>query len=149
MLTLLGGLPALESRSRKFTTALYGSSLPPSVLDAVANNITVLRSHTCFWIEDGNFYGWEGARDHVGCGLGNVNHVWNYAQTLAFLFPELENSMRRVEFLEELGEDGSLPFRSRQSLGEPRWQMVPAADGHLGAIVRVCRECGRRAITPS
>lgn len=137
---LTGDLPQLESDSRAFTRALYQSSLAASVLEAVADNITVLRSHTCFWLEDGNFYGWEGVRDHVGCGLGNVNHVWNYAQTIAFLFPELEMTMRNLEFRTEIGDDGSLPFRSRQSLDGERWQMVPAADGQLGAIIRVCRE---------
>ncbi|MFC0531389.1 GH116 family glycosyl-hydrolase [Phytohabitans kaempferiae] len=133
-------LPTLEARSRHFTEALYGSTLPDEVIEAVANNITVVRSHTCFWTEDGNFYGWEGIRDHVGCGKGNVNHVWNYAQTIAYLFPALERTMRRIEFQGELDADGALPFRSLQSLGEAKWQMVPAADGQLGAIVRVFRE---------
>jgi non-lysosomal glucosylceramidase len=137
---LLAQLPQLERTSRTFTSALYGSSLPAPILEAAADNITVLRSPTCFWLEDGNFYGWEGIRDYVGCGLGNVNHVWNYAQTVAFLFPELEKTMREIEFGLEIGADGALPFRSRQTLDEPRWQMVPAADGQLGAIVRVCRE---------
>lgn len=137
---LVRDLPTLESKSRAFTHALYGSSLPAPMLEAVADNITVLRSHTCFWLEDGNFYGWEGVRNYVGCGLGNVNHVWNYAQTVAFLFPELEKTMRNLEFRTEIGDDGSLPFRSRQSLDGERWQMVPAADGQLGAIIRVCRE---------
>jgi uncharacterized protein (DUF608 family) len=137
---LVAQLPGLERNSRAFTSALYESSLPEPLLDAAAANITVLRSPTCFWLEDGNFYGWEGIRDDVGCGLGNVNHVWNYAQTVAFLFPELEQTMRSIEFDLEIGPDGALPFRSRQTLDEPRWEMVPAADGQLGAIVRVCRE---------
>ncbi len=140
MESLLARLPELEARSRRFTQALYSSSLPAPLLEAVADNITVLRSHTCFWLEDGNLYGWEGIRDNVGCGLGNVTHVWNYAQTLAHMFPKLEQTMRRLEFEVEIGDDGAIPFRARQSLGEPRWEMVPAADGQLGAIVRVCRE---------
>ena len=48
--------------------------------------------------------------------------------------------MRRIEFQIELGDDGELPFRSRYTLDEPRWGMVPAADGQLGSIIRVCRE---------
>jgi non-lysosomal glucosylceramidase len=137
---LLTQLPQLEPASRAFTAALYGSSLPAPIIEAAADNITVLRSSTCFWLEDGNFYGWEGVRDKIGCGLGNVNHVWNYAQTVAFLFPELEKTMRSIEFDLEIGPDGALPFRSRQTLDESRWEMVPAADGQLGAIIRVCRE---------
>jgi uncharacterized protein (DUF608 family) len=138
--TLTDRLPELERDSRRFTDALYSSTLPAPVLEAIADNITVIRSPTCFWLEDGNFYGWEGIRDYVGCGLGNVNHVWNYAQTLAYLFPQLEQTMRRIEFEIELGDEGDLPFRSRQTLDEPRWGMVPAADGQLGSIIRVCRE---------
>lgn len=137
---LTGRLPDLDRRSRTFTAALYDSTVPDVVLEAVATNLTVIRSHTCFWLEDGNFYGWEGIRDHVGCGTGNVNHVWNYAQGVAFLFPRLEQSMREVEFLVEMDEEGAIPFRSRQTLGEERWKMVPAADGQLGSIVRACRE---------
>lgn len=137
---LVGDLASLEHRSRMFTDALYGSTIPAEVIEAVASNITVMRSHTCFWTEDGGFFGWEGVRDHVGCGLGNVNHVWNYAQTIAYLFPRLERRMREIEFLIEQDPDGCMPFRSRKSLGEPRWQMVPAADGQLGAIVRAHRE---------
>jgi uncharacterized protein (DUF608 family) len=145
---LLEELPELERASRNFTAALYSSSLPAPILEAAADNITVLRSPTCFWLEDGNFYGWEGVRDYVGCGLGNVNHVWNYAQTAAFLFPELEKTMRSIEFEREIGPDGAVPFRSRQTLGEPRWEMVPAADGQLGAIIRVCREWRLTGDTP-
>jgi uncharacterized protein (DUF608 family) len=137
---LAGDLHGLEARSKTFADALYATSAPPELIDAVASNITVIRSHTCFWTEDGGFFGWEGIRDHVGCGLGNVNHVWNYAQTLAYLFPRLERTMREIEFLIEQDPDGCMPYRSRKSLGEPRWQMVPAADGQLGAIVRAHRE---------
>jgi len=137
---LVGRLDSLDQRSRAFSEILYDSSIPDVMIEAVATNITVIRSHTCFWLEDGNFYGWEGIRNEVGCGLGNVNHVWNYAQGVAFLFPRLEQTMRRLEFQVEVGEDGSVPFRSRQSLGEERWRMVPAADGQLGAIIRGCRE---------
>jgi uncharacterized protein (DUF608 family) len=137
---LVRDLPTLELRSRAFTAALYSTTAPAEVIEAIASNITVIRSHTCFWTEDGGFFGWEGIRDHVGCGLGNVNHVWNYAQTIAYLFPRLERRMRQIEFLIEMDPDGCMPFRSRKSLGEPRWQMVPAADGQLGAIVRTHRE---------
>ena len=94
---LTGRLSELDSRSSAFTEALYSSSLPDVALEAVAANITVVRSHTCFWLEDGNFYGWEGIRDYVGCGLGTVNHVWNYAQGVAFLFPALERTIMRGE----------------------------------------------------
>lgn len=137
---LAGNLANLEKNSRNFHRALFSSTLPSYVIDAVASNITVIRSPCCFRIEDGTFLGWEGIRDYVGCGQGNVNHVWNYAQTVAFLFPELEQSMRTVEFNLETGNDGAMPFRARQVLGQDKWRMIPAADGQLGSIVRLYRE---------
>ena len=137
---LAAELPRLESVSRDFRRALFTTSVPPAVIDALAANITVVRSPTCFRIEDGSFLGWEGIRDRIGCGQGNVNHVWNYAQTVAFLFPELERSMREIEFGSEMRSDGAMPFRARRVLGDTEWDMVPAADGQLGAIVRLCRE---------
>lgn len=133
-------LPRLEQHSRDFQKALFSSSLPTYVIDAVASNITVLRSTTCFRIADGTFLGWEGSFDKRGCCEGSCTHVWNYAQTLAFLFPELERSMRRVEFLLETDDSGKMSFRTNRVFGGPRWEMLPAVDGQLGTIIRLCRE---------
>ncbi len=137
---VIENLERLETDTRHFHRALFSSSYPHFVIDALASNIASIRSHVCFRIENGNFLGWEGIRDYVGCGQGNVNHVWNYAQTCAFLFPELEQTMRRVEFNTEVDETGAMTFRSRNVLGDEPWQMVPAADGQLGSIVRLYRE---------
>ncbi|TCT33067.1 GH116 family glycosyl-hydrolase [Martelella mediterranea] len=133
-------LARLEGQSRLFEEALYSTDLPSYAVDAVAANIASMRSHCAFRIETGEFLGWEGIRDYVGCGQGNVNHVWNYVQTVAFLFPELEQSMRRVEFNHETDENGMMPFRARTILGQDRWEMIPAADGQMGSILRVWRE---------
>lgn len=130
----------LEKASRGFHRALFGSTLPWYVLDAAASNITVIRSCTCFRIEDGTYFGWEGCFDSAGCCEGNCTHVWNYAQTLAFLFPELEQSMRRTEFAVETDDDGNMAFRAMQTLGQKRWAFLPAADGQLGTIVRLYRD---------
>lgn len=130
----------LEGYSRKFANAFYQTTLPGYVLEAVADNITVLRSPTCFRIEGGNLLGWEGTENELGCGGGNCTHVWNYAQTLAYLFPELEQKMRKIEFVDEIQKDGYMPFRTYQSLGLPIWKMTPSADGQLGAVIRLYRE---------
>jgi len=137
---VVDNMERLEKCSLDFQEALYGSTLPSYVIDAVACNITSMKSNCCFRTEDGNFFGWEGIRNHVGCGQGNVNHVWNYAQTVAFLFPELEQRMREIEFSLETNENGEMPFRARQILGQDRWKMIPACDGQLGSIIRVYRE---------
>ncbi|MBT5641609.1 hypothetical protein HOJ44_00690, partial [Candidatus Bathyarchaeota archaeon] len=132
----------LEKFSRKFSKTLYESTLPSYVLDAVASNITVLRSNTCFWLEDGSFFGYEGCFDDAGCCSGNCTHVWNYAQTLAFLFPSLERSMRETEFLHETDEDGKMSFRAFNAFPGPiSWDVVEAAsDGQCGSVMRLYRE---------
>lgn len=133
-------LPRLEGLSLAFHKALFDSSLPREVLDAASANITVLRSTTCFRIEDGSFFGWEGCFDGSGCCDGSCTHVWNYAQTLAHLFPRLEQSMRRNEFLRETTDEGHMNFRSRVLLQDEPWTMPPAIDGQCGSIVRLVRE---------
>lgn len=133
-------LPRLEGLSLDFHRAFFGSSLPREVLDAASANITALRSTTCFRIGDGSFFGWEGCFDASGCCDGSCTHVWNYAQTVAHLFPKLEQSMREDEFLLETGEDGAMNFRSRIALQDEPWTMPPAIDGQCGSIVRLVRE---------
>jgi uncharacterized protein (DUF608 family) len=138
----------LERKSRDFTRALYESALPPYVIEALVNGIVVLRSPTCFRIEDGTLLGYEGCFDTKGCCPGSCTHVWNYAQTVAFLFPELEQSMRRVEFLRETDKEGRMNFRTIKAFGvnktwksEELWgKLPPAADGQLGTIVRLYRD---------
>lgn len=131
----------LEKGSRDFADAMFHrTTLPYYVIDALTANITNLRSHLCFWLEDGTFAGFEGIRDDIGCGYGSVPHVWNYEQTVAFLFPQLEQTMRRVEFLRETDETGCMSTRMFSVFGQERYAMVPACDGQLGSIVRVYRD---------
>lgn len=131
---------SLEASSRAFADALYGSTFNDDVVEALVSGIAALRSTTCFRLESGTFLGWEGSFDHDGSCEGTCTHVWNYAQTVAFLFPELEVSAREVEFLLETDDDGAMAFRTRQVFGAPKWDMIPAADGQLGCIVRLYRE---------
>jgi uncharacterized protein (DUF608 family) len=137
---LRAGLGMLEGQTRAFTQALYGSTLPGCVTETLANNLTIVRSTTCFHLSDGTFLAWEGCFDHAGCCEGNCTHVWNYAQTVAFLFPELEHSMRRTEFLLETGEDGNMAFRTRRVFNDLKWDMLPAADGQMGCVLRLYRD---------
>lgn len=137
---LMKNLTRLEGVSRTFADALYGSTLPESVIESAAYSISVLRSNTCFLGPDGAFYGWEGCHKKAGSCPGNCTHVWNYAQTVAYLFPSLERSARRIEFLTEMDEQGMMPFRTQQTFGYERWSMYAAADGQFGTLVRLWRE---------
>lgn len=130
----------LYRESKTFSKAFFSTTLPGYVLEAVADNITVMRSPTCFRIENGDFLGWEGVDNDLGCGPGNCTHVWNYAQSVAVLFPELERSMRRIELVDEIREDGYMPFRAYTPFDLPQWNMAPSADGQLGSVVRLYRE---------
>lgn len=133
-------LPELEGQTKAFHRALFGSSLPPEVIDAATANLVVLRSTTCFRLAGGRFAAWEGSFDHSGSCEGTCTHVWNYAQAAAFLFPELERDARRTEFRHETRTDGRMNFRANSVFGNAPWDFHPAVDGQLGAVVRLHRE---------
>ena len=133
-------LENLENLSKKFRDSLFASTLPDEVIDALSSNITVIRSTTCFMLEDGNFYAWEGSHEKEGSCHGTCTHVWNYAQTLAFLFPSLEMSARKIEFLVETDDTGHMAFRNQQTFGYKRSDFHAAADGQMGTVVRAYRE---------
>ena len=142
---LLQNLPRLEKSSRLFSDALYGSTLPEDVISAVAGNLTVLTSNTCFRDETGTLLCWEGSHEQMGSCHGTCTHVWNYAQSAAYMFPKLERSARLNEFLIETEADGKMNFRAQKRFGLPPFNMHAAADGQLGTIVRAYREyllCG-------
>ncbi len=144
---LLDTLPDAERLTRTFHASLFRSTLPAAVVDAAASNVSVLRSTTCFRLEDGTFAGWEGVFDRVGSCPGTCTHVWNYAQTVAFLFPELERSVRRIELGLETDDAGHMSHRSNRMFGPLMSDVLPsprlklaAVDGQLGVVVRLYRE---------
>ena len=142
-------LPELEASTTAFVDALYGGTLDPVIADAVGANVAAARSTTCFVVEsptpelgDGPvFAAWEGSFDHGGSCEGTCTHVWSYAQTVAWLFPSLERSARRVEFLLETDACRSPEVpRATGVFGGPSWFMAPAVDGQLGTLLRLHRE---------
>lgn len=141
-------LGALEEATDAFVEALYGGSLDPVLVDAIGANIAAARSTTGFVLASPNpelgegpvFAAWEGSFDHGGSCEGTCTHVWSYAQTLAWLFPSLERSARRVEYLLETDESGAQKFRGNRIFGGPSWFMGPAVDGQLGTLLRLHRE---------
>ena len=89
-------------------------------------NLTVLKSTTCFRIENGHFFGFEGSLENVGSCPGNCTHVWYYAQAMAYLFPELERNMRETDFLRETDDQGVMQFRAMRELNGKSWNFIPA-----------------------
>ena len=137
---LLKNLPRLEGDTRKFTDAVFSSTLPDYVLDAMTANLAILKSTTCFRIENGHFFGYEGSNLTEGSCVGNCSHVWYYAQAAAYLFPELERSMRETNFLVETEEDGVMQFRACRELNRASFGFIPAVDGQMGTIMQLYRE---------
>jgi len=130
----------LEQQTRAFHSALFNSTLPGYVIDAVSSQMSTLKTNVGVLLEDGSFFGFEGNSDNGGCCPLNCTHVWNYEQTLAFLFPQLERSMRETSFLHNTLPNGYMTFRTLIPLGEYWWRFKACADGQMGEIVRVYRE---------
>ncbi len=93
----------LDGASRAWADAVAGSDLPPLVRDAVCAQGAAVRSPSLFRTADGHTYGFEGTlgastRNWNGDAGGscplNCNHVFNYEQALARLFPTLGRDMR-------------------------------------------------------
>ncbi|MDY7107935.1 MAG: GH116 family glycosyl hydrolase [Planctomycetota bacterium] len=130
----------LRDASATFRDAFYDSTLPPEVIEAVAANLTILKSPTVLRQTDGRLWCFEGCCDSWGCCHGSCTHVWNYAQALPHLFPTLERSLRRTEFHESQDERGHQTFRSCLPIRPVAHTFHAAADGQLGGILKVHRD---------
>ncbi|MFN8255848.1 MAG: GH116 family glycosyl hydrolase [Bacteroidales bacterium] len=130
----------LKTKSELFRDAFYSSSLPPEVIEAVAANLTILKSPTVLRQSDGRLWAWEGCADNEGSCHGSCTHVWNYAQALSHLFPGLERTMRETEFKVSQNAEGHQNFRVNLPISEPPHNFYAAADGQLGGIMKVYRD---------
>jgi uncharacterized protein (DUF608 family) len=130
----------LRAKSVLFRDAFYASTLPPEVLEAVAANLTILKSPTVMRQFDGRLWNFEGCGDSWGCCHGSCTHVWNYAQAIPHLFPALERTLRHTEFCESQSVLGHQTFRSALPIRPVDHGFYAAADGQLGGIMKVYRE---------
>jgi uncharacterized protein (DUF608 family) len=125
-------LDRLSALTRLFHDTYYDSTLPHWLLDRLLMPVSTLATNTVQWWRNGRFWAWEG----VGCCTGTCTHVWNYAQAVARLFPELERSARTMQDL-GVGFDpqtGRIAFRG-EAVGFPY-----AADGQCGTVLKCYRE---------
>lgn len=130
----------LHQHSTSFKNAFYASTLPPEVMEAIAANLTILKSPTVLRQYDGRMWSFEGCGDNGGCCHGSCTHVWNYAQAVPHLFPTLERSLRHTEFCESQSKEGHQNFRATLPIKAADHSFHPAADGQLGGIMKVHRE---------
>ena len=137
---LVKNLKRLERGTRAFHDALFSSTLPGYVLDAVSSQASILKTNTVFRDEKGGFFAFEGQGDHGGCCPLNCTHVWNYEAALSRLYPSLERSMRETDFLHNTLPCGHMAFRTLLPLGPWWWRRKAAADGQMGCVIRAYRE---------
>ena len=130
----------LRQKTETFTNAFYNTTLPAEVVEAVAANLTILKSPTVLRTYDGRMWNWEGCGDTWGSCHGSCTHVWNYAQAVPHLFPALERSLRHTEFEESQNKAGHQTFRSNLPIRPVEHGFHAAADGQLGGIMKVYRD---------
>ncbi|MEW6071711.1 MAG: GH116 family glycosyl hydrolase [Planctomycetota bacterium] len=130
----------LRRRSSRFRAAFYDTTLPAEVIEAVAANLTILKSPTVLRQCDGRLWAFEGCDDDSGCCAGSCTHVWNYAQAIPHLFPALERTLRETEFRESQDDSGHQTFRSALPIRPVAHTFHAAADGQLGGIMKMHRE---------
>ena len=136
----LDNLKGLRERSLRYRDALWASTLPAPVLDAVSSQASILRTNTVMVLAGKKTLAFEGCNDNAGCCPMNCTHVYNYEQALAHLYPDLERSMREIDFLTNMRPDGSMSFRTPVPLRQGGNQTHPAADGQMGCVMKVYRE---------
>jgi uncharacterized protein (DUF608 family) len=130
----------LKKNSELFRDAFFASTLPSEVTEAVAANLTILKSPTVLRQFDGRLWAWEGCGDNFGCCAGSCTHVWNYAQAIPHLFPALERTLRETEFKVSQNKEGHQIFRTNLPISPAIHDFHAASDGQLGGIMKVYRE---------
>lgn len=121
----------LTSQTELWQKTWNDSTLPNWFLERTFVNIGTLATANTYRFASGRFWGWEG----VGACAGTCTHVWQYAQAMGRIFPELERILRQNV---DLGvgfrpESGAIIFRAEN-------ENRPAIDGQAGTILRFYRE---------
>ena len=137
---LLSNYVQLRKNTELFTNTFYNSTLPAEVIEAIAANLSILKSPTVMRQYDGRLWNWEGSGDTWGSCHGSCTHVWNYAQAIPHLFPAMERTLRHTEFEESQNKEGHQTFRSALPIRPVDHGFHSAADGQLGGIMKVYRD---------
>ncbi len=130
----------LRAPTFAFRDTLFGTTLPLEIVDAVQGTMSILRTATVIRLENGEFWGWEGQFTNEGSCEGSCTHVWNYQQTLPYLFPALERSLRETDYAYNQLPNGGLTFRQIVPLGSGLFPLNPCADGQFGSIIKTYRD---------
>ena len=130
-LSIAGSYNRLYTLTNLWRNVFYeNSSLPHWFLNRTFVNTSILATETCFLLEDGRFWAWEG----IGCCPGTCTHVWHYAQAMGRIFPQLEKNLReKTDFAVMDRTSGGIDFRGGLA---GRY----AADGQAGVVLRAYRD---------
>jgi uncharacterized protein (DUF608 family) len=119
----------LRGETVSFCDSYYrGTTLPWWLASRLLMPVSTLATGTCQWWDSGRFWAWEG----VCCCEGTCTHVWNYAQADAWLFPELNRSVRTMQ-------DLGATFDEKTGLVGFRADGKFAADGQAGTVLKCYR----------
>lgn len=134
-------VPELEQKTKTFVHAFINSDTPEIIKEAALFNLAHFRTQLAFKTKSGYYLGWEGIKDNEGSGDGTCTHVWNYEQTIPFLFGEVAKNMREVEFKYATNEQGLMSYRIHLPLKTKGTNFgLAAADGQMGSIMKYYRE---------
>ncbi len=123
-------LDSLAGETALWNETWYRSTLPFWFLDRTFLTLDTLATTTCHWFDNDRFYAWEG----VDCCPGTCQHVWQYAQGVARVFPQIERDVReRVDFGLAWHDNGAMDYRGESGRNV-------AHDGFAGTLLRVYRE---------
>ena len=103
----------LAGKTRLWCGTWYDSTLPYWFLDRTIVTADCLATQTCHAFDNGRFWGWEG----VDCCAGTCQHVWQYAQAVARLFPRLERTTCASGWTSASPgtENGAMDFRAESA----------------------------------
>lgn len=129
----------LYEKTLEYKNELFSSTVDSAVIDAAASTVSVIKSAATYRLEGGEYYGFEGTDEKKGSCPGTCQHVYNYAYALCFLFPDLERSVRELEFNYAVDENGGTTFRLPLPPSAPK-KLRACLDGQMGCVIKAYRE---------
>ncbi|WP_111708509.1 GH116 family glycosyl hydrolase [Lutibacter citreus] len=131
----------LYTETEEFRNTFHDSSLPYWLLNRVSMPLSTLAAGNIAIWKNGRLFGYEG----VGFCQGTCGHVYNFVTTFAYLFPELERSVRlKQDFSSEgaysaYSKSGRINFRG-YGANHPEYKHSYASDAQSGYILKAYRE---------
>ncbi|MCL3781043.1 hypothetical protein EMN47_11705 [Prolixibacteraceae bacterium JC049] len=127
---IAGNYKWLFEETHDFHESWYmASNLPYWLKQRIMMPVSTLATETTQWWANDKFWAWEG----VGSCTGTCTHVYNYAQAMSALFPQLERNIReRTDFDASFNNNGAINTRNGSG--------GAAVDGQMGTILKAYRE---------